>query len=106
MSIRKWYRIFHLDEDGNTLTESYIMARRAHCPYCDPQDGSIHIVELPHSCPEHQQYLATLPPEEVRTIEGRRFHGPRDDEGRPVGEAVTSGKRVPPKFKKPETDNS
>lgn len=72
------------------------MARRGHCPYCSTPDKPS-IVELPHSCPEHQAYLATFADGETPSV----YQGPRDIENRPIGEAVKpSGERVPGRARK------
>lgn len=64
------------------------MPRRLHCPYCNA------IVDAPHrpsiECP-------SAPPPDVENPEGVQYRGPRDDEGRPIGEAVKpDGTRVKP----------
>ena len=80
-----------------TIKEIVPMARRAHCPQCEE------IVELPHECP-HKEYV----PENYGQP---KYEGPRDDEGRPVGNAVKGAtsaresKKIPPKFVDVKTDD-
>jgi hypothetical protein len=74
------------------------MPRRLHCPYCDA------IVEYPHrpgvECP-------TAPPPDIENPEGVQYRGPRDDEGRPIGEAVKGdGTRVKPTYRKPAQEEN
>jgi hypothetical protein len=67
------------------------MPRRIHCPYCSTPDEPA-IFDAPHRA--GIECLNASGPEVNAPI----YEGPRDDEDRPIGVAVKSGKRVAPKI--------